>query len=48
MKEGSTAFKIVTGKPTGKRTLGRPKLRSGDKIRIGFKELQKIKLKINN
>ena len=25
MEEGRSAFKILTGKPTGKRTLGRPK-----------------------
>ena len=24
MEEGRSAFKILTGKPTGKRTLGRP------------------------
>ena len=29
MEEGRSAFKIVTGKPTGKRPLGRPWLRWG-------------------
>jgi hypothetical protein len=27
MEEGRSAFKIVTGKPTGKRLLGRPRHR---------------------
>ena len=27
MEEGRSAFKILTGKPTGKRPLGRPRLR---------------------
>ena len=27
MEEGKSAFKIVTGKPTGKRPLGRPRRR---------------------
>ena len=27
MEEGRTAFKILTGKPTGKRLLGRPRRR---------------------
>ena len=27
LEEGRTAFKIFTGKPTGKRTLGRPSRR---------------------
>ena len=27
MKEGRSAFKILTGKPTGKRPLGRPRRR---------------------
>ena len=35
MKEGS--FKIVTGKPTGKRPLGRPRRRWKDNIRMDLK-----------
>ena len=30
MEEGRSAFKILTGKPTGKRPLGRPRRRSED------------------
>jgi hypothetical protein len=37
MEEGSSAFKILTGKPTGKRPLGRPKRRWEDNIRIDLK-----------
>ena len=34
MEEGRSAFKILTGKPTGKRPLGRPKRRWEDNIRM--------------
>ena len=34
MKEGRSVFKILTGKPTGKRPLGRPRRRWEDNIRI--------------
>ena len=34
MEEGKSAFKILTGKPTGKRTLGRPRRRWEDNIRM--------------
>ena len=34
MEEGRSAFKILTGKPTGKRPLGRPRRRWEDKIRM--------------
>ena len=30
IEEGRSAFKILTGKPTGKRPLGRPRLRIGN------------------
>ena len=39
MEEGSTAFKILTGKPTGKRPLGRPRRRWEDNIRMNLKEI---------
>ena len=39
MEEGSSAFKILTGKPTGKRSLGRPRRRWEDNIRTDFKEI---------
>ena len=37
MKESRNAFKILTGKPTGKRPLGRPMRRCEDNIRIYLK-----------
>ena len=39
MEEGRSAFKILTGKPTGKRLLGRPKRRGEDNIRMDLEEL---------
>ena len=39
MEEGWSAFKIVTGKPTGKRPLRRPWPRWEDNIRMGLKEI---------
>ena len=39
MEEGRSAFKIVTGKPAGKRLLGRPRRRWEDKIRMDLKEI---------
>jgi hypothetical protein len=39
MEEGRSAFKILTGKPTGKRPLGRPRRRWEDNIRMVFEEI---------
>ena len=39
MKESRTALKIFTGKPTGKRPLGRPRRRWKDYIRMDLREL---------
>ena len=39
MEEGRGAFKILTGKPTGKRPLGRPRRRWEDNIRMGLEEI---------
>ena len=36
-EEGRSAFKILTGKPTGKRPLGRPRWK--DNIRMDLKEI---------
>ena len=36
-QKGRSAFKIFTGKPTGKRPLGRPRRRWKDNIRIDLK-----------
>ena len=39
MEEGMSAFKILTGTPTGKRPLGRPRHRWEDNIRKDLKEM---------
>ena len=39
MKEGSSAFKILTCKPSGKRPLGRPRRRWKDNIRMDLEEI---------
>ena len=39
MEEGMSAFKILTGKPTGKRPLGRPRRRWEDNIRMDLEEI---------
>ena len=39
MEEGRTAFKILTGKPTGKRPLGRPRRRWEDNITMHLIEI---------
>ena len=39
MEEGRSAFKILTGKPTGKRPLGRPRRRWEDNITMHLKEI---------
>ena len=39
MEEGRSAFKILTGKPTGKRSLRRPWRRWEDNIRMDLEEI---------
>ena len=39
MEEGRSAFKILTGKPTGKRPLGRPRRRWENNIRMDLEEI---------
>ena len=39
MEEGRSAFKILTGKPTGKRPLGRLRCRWENNIRIDLEEI---------
>ena len=39
MEEGRSSLKILTGKPTGKRILGRTMCRWEDNIRMDFKEI---------
>ena len=38
MEEGRTAFKILTGKPTEKRPLGKPRRRSEDILELTLKK----------
>ena len=45
MEEGRSAFKILTGKPTGKRPLGRPRRRCEDDVRM---DLEKIGINAGN
>jgi hypothetical protein len=45
MEVGRSYFKILTGKPTGKRSLGRPRRRWEDNIRM---ELQEIGINAEN
>ena len=39
MEEGRSAFKIFRGKPTGKKSLGKPRHRLEDHIRMDLKEI---------
>ena len=39
MEEGKSAFKILTGKPTGKRPLEKPSRRWEDNIRMDLNEI---------
>ena len=39
MEEGRSAFKVLAGKPTGKRPLGRPRRRWEDNIRMDLEEI---------
>ena len=39
MEEGRSAMKFLTGKPTGKRPLGRPRRRWEDNIRMDLEEI---------
>ena len=39
MEVDRSVFKILTGEPTGKRPLGKPRRRWEDSIRIDFKEI---------
>ena len=39
MEEGRSAFKILTGKPTRKRPLGRPRRRWEDNIKMDLEEI---------
>ena len=39
MEEGRITFKILTGTPTGKRPLGKPRSRWEDNIRMNLKEI---------
>ena len=43
MEEGRSAFKILTGKPTGKRPLGRPRRRWEENIRMNLEEIWEMR-----
>ena len=43
IEEGRRAFKILTGKPTGKRPLGRPRRRRKDNITMNLKEIVSVR-----
>ena len=45
MEEGRSAFKILTGKPTGNRPLGRPRRRLEDNIRM---DLEVVGINVGN
>ena len=45
MEEGRSAFNILTGKPTGKRPLGRPRRRWEDNIRMDLKEIGRLSMR---
>ena len=42
MEDGRNAFKILTGTPTGKTSLGRPRCRWADNIRMDLEEIQVV------
>ena len=44
MEKGKSAFKILTGKPTGKRPLGRPRRKWEANIRMDLEEMRVIGL----
>jgi len=44
MEEGRNAFKILTAKPSGKRSLGRPRRRWEDNIRMDLEEIVSIRV----
>ena len=39
LEEGRSAFKILTGKPTARRPLGRPRRRWEDNIRMDLEQI---------
>ena len=41
MEDGMRAFKILTGKPTGKKPLRRPRRRWEDNIRMDLEEIRR-------
>ena len=42
MEEGRSVFKILTGTPIGKRSLGRPRRRWQDNIRMDIKKYEEL------
>ena len=46
MEDGRSAFKILTGKPIGKRPLGRPRRRWEDNIRMDLEEIMDKRMRV--
>jgi hypothetical protein len=42
MEAKSNAYRILVGKPEGKRTLGRPRRRRVDNIKIYLREIERV------
>jgi hypothetical protein len=40
MGEGRDVYRVLVGRPEGKRPLGRPSCRWEDNIKIGFREIR--------
>jgi hypothetical protein len=40
MGEGRGVYRVLVGKPEGKRALGRPRHRWGDNVRMNFQEVR--------
>ena len=45
MEEGRSPFKIITGKPTGKRLLDSPRRRWEDNIRMDLAEISEVSMR---
>jgi hypothetical protein len=46
MEEGRSAFKILTGTPAGRRSLGRSRRRWGDNIKMNFNKWVLIRVRL--
>ena len=46
MEDGRISFKMSTGTPTGKKPIGRPRLRWEDNVSMDLQEIRLIRLRI--